>query len=165
MIELLSSALPVVSVVVPLAPPQPGVQVVHSHPRRRPVNLLLTDRRAPAVFRAIPVVRVPVDDPLLLPPGLRRMYGIKLLSWKALWNLREIRGDRLSLKVRGQISPSMLKCPEALGANRCLGMSWFRGCFAALTSKKSPTLNRCALTCLLDLCTYRSWFLRKISET
>ena len=35
--------------------------------------------------------------------GNRRMYGIKSLSWKALWNLREIRGGRLSEKVRGSI--------------------------------------------------------------
>ena len=77
--------------------------------------------------------------------GNRRMYGIKSLSWKALWNLREILGGRLSKKVRGPISASMLKGPEALGANGCLCRSWFLGCFAALTRTRSPTWNRCTL--------------------
>ena len=55
--------------------------------------------------------------------GSRRMYGMRSLSWKALWNLREIRGGRLSAKVRGTISASMIKGPEALGASGCFGRS------------------------------------------
>ena len=67
------------------------------------------------------------------------MYGIKSLSWKALWNLREIRGGRLREKVRGPISASMMKGPDALGANGCFGRNCVRECYAALTRTKSPT--------------------------
>ena len=81
---------------------------------------------------------------------------MRSLSWKALWNLREIRGGKLSAKVRGPISASMMNGPEALGASGCLGRSWVRGCFAALTSTRFPTWNRCALMFLLARCTYRS---------
>ena len=58
--------------------------------------------------------------------GSRRMYGMRSLSWKALWNLREIRWGRLRAKVRGPISASMMKGPEALGASGCLARSWVR---------------------------------------
>ena len=81
---------------------------------------------------------------------------MRSLSWKALWNLREIRGGRLRAKVRGPISASMMKGPEALGASGCLARSWVRGCFSALTRTRSPTWNRYALIFLLARCTYRS---------
>ena len=61
---------PGVTVVVPLALPQPGVPVVRHHPRRRPVHLLFPGHPGSAVSMALTEVVVQVGGPRMLPPGL-----------------------------------------------------------------------------------------------
>ena len=146
-VEVVAQPLPGVPVVVMMTQPLPGVPVVR-HRRRPPVRLLLPDRRGPRVSTVHSVVGAQGGASAAVASvsagtsgsvGSRRIYGMRSLSWNALWNLREIRSGKLRAKVRGQISASMMKGPEALGASGCLARSWVRGCFAALTRTRSPT--------------------------
>ena len=143
----LTQLLPVVPVYVLLAHPLPAVLVTHLRKHRRPVRLLLPGNLGlgyprssvgggPGVASSAAASgSTGASDSV----GNRRMYGIKSLSWKALWNLREILGGRLNVNERGPISASMMKGSEALGANGRLWRSWFRGCFAALTRTRCST--------------------------
>ena len=58
-------------------------------------------------------------------PGLVSVSVVLVLGVLTL-DYREIRGGRLRANVRGPISASMMKGPEALGARGCLGRSCVR---------------------------------------
>ena len=152
------SAAAGIPVGVSLAQLLPGVPVVHHHLCRRQVHLLLLGCPGPGVSKVLQVAGAQGWRPPLLPrglPGRPVQWVTEGCNESSRFRGRrceicEIRGGRLRAKVRSPISASMMKGPEALGASGCLGRSWFWGCFAALTSTRSPTWNRCALTCLLE---------------
>ena len=111
MVVLLASPLMGVPVVVPLAPPHPGSRwsfTVLVFVRSIFCYTVVVVQRSRWPHRWLGS-RWGVRSCCLWVCGdsgsvcKRRMYVIKSLSQKALWNWRDIRGGRLSEKVLGQI--------------------------------------------------------------